>query len=445
MHLSSIRTSVQRLALSGIVTAVSQMAYAGSTLHIPDDPSQLHQWTVSYSAPNETEVQQGQPIFAEAPPGVGFSVGFERSNFAAIMAPQMTDLVFVDSDPVILTLATLNRLLLVVASRDRVKYARLRLHSTFAEWQDAARLAELPESDRVALTSENFKLWVENIRDDRGLEIFDHDYNNPDRFGSHPDLTGRHGENEYQCVSKLKMSVLDFRLLSRPEQIHMIIERTGRTDVFAWLNDPHLDYKFGRNNYLQNDAAYQRLSDLAINGHMHIAAANLFNRDRVQVIVNALVSAGLKLSFLDISNAWDINYPTSANDLAHLMDAFTPVATEDSLLVLTREKWTGMPESANYRAYRFKKIAPELWQKLVLGELIKASPEIERIFNGPGYPNAQYNETIRARTLVNVAKLTDVVKPGSQTFRVPGTIDYTTHFFSCAGLLRNKLISFIEK
>ncbi len=249
-------------------------------IQIDDHPSHSYPRDITYAAPNEFGIERARPIFTQAPPGAIISVGFERSFFDAIMAPHASHLVIVDSDPIILMLARLNTALLKMAARDRSKYLHLRLDATIQDWQAAAKLNSLGPASAF-ITEDNFKLWQERVRANRDFEPVDLDYTNPDRFGAS-------GQNQDQFHRILKMKIEEFWRLSRAEQRALIKNVTKSKSAFDWTSNPDGGQTLGRANYLHDEAAFQRISEFAINNRITVVAGNLLDNSRLQEIVRAI-------------------------------------------------------------------------------------------------------------------------------------------------------------
>jgi hypothetical protein len=91
---------------------------------------------------------------------------------------------------------------------------------------------------------------------------------------------------------------------------------------------------FKDTNYLWDDQLFKRLSLLAKQERIESHQIDLQNSVQVFKLIAGIQNFRLRVSVLDISNAWHPQY-TSLNNLEFLVKSMIPVSTKDTILLLT--------------------------------------------------------------------------------------------------------------
>jgi hypothetical protein len=220
--------------------------------------------------PNEHVPADAIQIWHEAPQGAYISVGTERGFIAAAVAQNITHLVLVDANPQVSAYNQINVLLLRMA-RNREDYLQLRLHPTPNQWEAAAHAAGLSESER-ALLMRQLPNWKKTVSENWRF----------DKFQKAENFLGR----------------------------------------------------FKDVNYLFNDALFERISAMAKAGRISVGTMSFGVPEYVQQLVGQLKARGIRLSILDISNAWWPNF-MGAKGTAELLQGVNSIASDESRVLAT--------------------------------------------------------------------------------------------------------------
>ncbi|MBF0206548.1 MAG: hypothetical protein HQK53_06635 [Oligoflexia bacterium] len=222
-------------------------------LELPDDNQQIAEAALtyvgkSYLAPNETKPIDATAIFNNLAPGLYVSVGTER-GFLAASVSEITHLLLLDGNFQVVYFNRLNIALLKM-SHSRKDYLRLRLHPAASYWYDSQRLSVLTEAERSLITDPRAIRWW------------------------------------HKFVSS--SAWFDFHV--SPEK-----------------RDPHFQ-SFVKINYLYSYEQYTKIKQLADDGRIEAQLLDYNDNKARRIIVSAIEESGLRLSALDISNAWRRKY-----------------------------------------------------------------------------------------------------------------------------------------
>lgn len=211
-----------------------------------------------FIVPNEREIGGAAHSFAALPEGIYVTVGTERGLMSAGLARgKVKALVQVDRDDKVALYNLVNRALLAVA-KNREHYLQLRLDSSQTEWLQALEQTplEISVEDRRTLSrAEAWQWWEKNVQRSSGWSRFH----------------------------------------QRPEQ---------NTD---------LDYQGA--NYLFDDALFAQVSHLAKSQHIFIVHDFLGTENFVQKVAGLTEALNLRISAIDVSNAWQQGYMGHQNTL----------------------------------------------------------------------------------------------------------------------------------
>ncbi|MCM2278662.1 MAG: hypothetical protein NDJ89_11365 [Oligoflexia bacterium] len=237
------------------------------------------------------------------------AVGTERGFIAAALNPKATHLLLTDATPSVTLYNRINIALLKLAQGDLKTYRALRLKSGAEEWRTrAARLrseGRLDPASAELLSSEAvWKNWKFSVRDSSGFEAFH--------------------------------------------------RRPGREDLFF------------RANYLHDPKLFERISRLAREDRIQAVTMNLADDEALRALTHELKNARLKVSVVDLSNAWWPQYLDPASGaFPRMLGAFEEVADTKALLLLT--SWNmdqpltataGIERRWGYFGFSFDRLAP---------------------------------------------------------------------------------------
>lgn len=118
----------------------------------------------------------------------------------------------------------------------------------------------------------------------------------------------------------------------------------------ARLQNPSM---FVGSSYLRSDEQYHKLREMAQADRIWVGLGNLLDGDFLQEINDRLVSKGISISVLDLSNAWDYHY-TGANGLNQIIAKLESSLKENSILLVTnvRKKISSSMYEWSYHGFR---------------------------------------------------------------------------------------------
>ncbi len=260
-------------------------AVAGPPLAIEQAPIRAANVRISgYLAPNEFNTFHLPPLVGKAARGAYVAVGTERGFIGAALDPQATHLVLVDHEPATVLYNRINTALLALSDTgDRADYWRLRMTASRQDWIDAAQARHLPPEMTALLSDpQTWDWWRATARSEGTAE-----YPTNWRYFYHDQW--------------------------RPEA-----ER-----------EP-----FRRSVYWNDDTLFARIQKMAKEGNIYSVPLDLGDTAKVKDLVGALDRAHVKVSVLDLSNAWQRRY-LWRSAAKRLVAAVGKVADPDSVLLLS--------------------------------------------------------------------------------------------------------------
>lgn len=246
----------------------------------------------AYLGPNELVPARMLSITKFAPFGVYFGVGTERCLMTAAINPQINFLVMGDYDPRVVFYNQIN-LALIRLAKVRATYLRLRLESSFEEWQIllSSESSSMDEDDLDLLSEkETFNWWVKAVRikkNEAGNDSISHDSN----------MEGFQSENR----AKLGYSENEFK------------------DA----------------NYLFEDRLFQRVYELAHTGMIQVSLIHLERIEDVEKLVKILKQKDMSLSLFDFSNTWWPQYNFGFDRLYQVITQLLPISSQNTLFMGT--------------------------------------------------------------------------------------------------------------
>ncbi len=228
--------------------------------------------TGTFVHPNEWNPRRMKSAFSQTPvEGALISVGTERTNIAAALNPQINFVVQVDRDQQVVLFNRINTLLLTVAD-DMKDYQRLRFEASV---QVAAfKIKQYTKSEPIP---ERYLQWfLKTVREQKGFEAF------------------------------------------------------GQKRILTSFAEAH--FKDAR--YTHDRILFQRLQNLARAGRIVSLVGNLGDSSFVQSLNEALELAKIKVSILDISNAWWPQYMKN-RDLKTLLSELSASTTAKTQILMT--------------------------------------------------------------------------------------------------------------
>jgi len=235
-----------------------------------------HSLGPGFIVPNEQHLGIHKETFAKLSEGIYLTVGTERGLMSsALSGGKIKALIQVDLDPKVVIFNRINRALLAV-SKSREHYLRLRLESSHSDWlMLLEKTKNLSNEDREILSRAEAWLWW---------------------------------KDQVQSLS----------------------------DWQKFHQDPrsNLDQAYLNSNYLFDDVLFARIAELAKQNKIiivHDSVGTETFRARVQQISEAL---GLKISAVDMSNAWQEGYLGHENTIRFL-ESLKPQMKPETQFVFT--------------------------------------------------------------------------------------------------------------
>lgn len=233
-------------------------------------------------APNEFIQKETKDLFAQIPKGVLVGVGADRLFILAGQSSNITHLLATDYDSNVVLFNTMNIGLLKL-SESREHYLTLRV---------------IPEG------------W--------SIQDFIHNW-----------------VNEVVSSEWIDSPTKDFLLQNRSFWIDEVV-RTKDIDLqrFHGLLEDTPDYYFEEANYLFDDELFSKLQKMAREDRMEAISLDYNQPLQVRSVMQAIHAEGLKLSVLDLSNAWWKSYIKPEN-LEKIILYSSEIALPKSTLLLT--------------------------------------------------------------------------------------------------------------
>jgi hypothetical protein len=234
----------------------------------------------AFLAPNEEDLSRSHNIYNEVGKGVGIFVGTERGFMTAGISSQMEGLVLIDISSTANVYNVLNIALLRASQGSRKKYLHLRLQSSYEEWLEASLNEKTPEYAILLSDPRLHSWWTTEVRD---KDLFNNFHTPKRRVG------------------------------------------IRKNPIF-------------NSNYLFNDEYFNRVYKLASQNKIFVYNADLSISDEVRKTLQdiSIQFPDNKISFMDISNAWQIGYlgPMGTGRLIRLLTFFYK---SDFVLVFTSQ------------------------------------------------------------------------------------------------------------
>ncbi len=256
----------------------------------------------TFVSPNEWNPRRMRGSFSEKPAeGAYVGVGTERTYITAALNPQINFVVQVDRDPQIVLFNRINNLLLATAT-DMKDYQKLRFESSVQTV--AFKIKQYMKSEPIP---EKYILWfLKTVRENRGFEAF------------------------------------------------------GQKRILTPFAESH----FKEARYTHDRVLFQRVQKLAKDGRIISIVGNLGDRSFVQSLNEALEVAKVKVSILDISNAWWPQYMETKN-MKTLLSELSKSLTGQSQILMTaggganaKSNWEYLGINALHLLEDIKKLSP---------------------------------------------------------------------------------------
>jgi hypothetical protein len=272
----------------------------------------------SFFVPNELNPADAMDIWRQSRPGAYVSVGTLRGPTGAAFS-NATHLIQLDRDPVVIFFNEINASLLRIAD-SRADYVRLWFHATPQEWQRRISASNLPPQ------------WKAH--------------------------------------------------LLRPE-VHEWWNSQARNSPWTNLVEPPkgpFPYFEGA-NYLLDDGAFSKMSKMAKEGKIFIEQVELTQPKAITAAIDRIRARtpDLRISVLDISNAWDSQYIPSRK-FGTMLEHFGPMAGDDSILLGTTALRAKPGSRWGYYGFTFRHI--RTWPHVNGRTLFRIGEESsERVFS----------------------------------------------------------------
>jgi hypothetical protein len=325
----------------------------------------------------EILINRAKTIIDQAPQGLYLTVGGDRGLRAASLAPQISELVLLDLSPSLVRYNRINIELLKAPSL--AEYRKLRWESDFHAWENISEL-----------TYDDFEWWKKNVRP-------------MDRYSYYPlpEMLNRYGTD----LLVDQFSSIHHKLILMLEKLHHAHEKVTRDQVFyadtylgwqkhnaklaepvpleasewdwwhkyvgdgkeyayaqEWAKHPETLFDYGKiidfktGNYLYQENLFQKLHHMAIQGKICTLLIDLSNQNDVSVLVQGVHASGLRLSVLDLDNAYREYYMGEENYM-NVVHPFLKVGQANSiLLTMHNHREYGAGQFSTYVGFRFENI-----------------------------------------------------------------------------------------
>ncbi len=267
-------------------------------------------WKQSFFSPNEYGPQFAVPLIQGAPEGVYITVGTERAFTVASSTPEISHLLIVDADPMVILFNKIN-IALLKASPSQKFFREFRLNPTPAGWIQVRNILE-SHGDKDSELFEEAKLswWIQNSTTKSRNQ---HDISNWNRFYNFK-------EREYGF---------------------------SRFNPKKRTNEYVMAFPFAETQYMFNKDAYKKISLMAKTGRIQVETANFSDTSFLNLLNRELIRQNLPITVLDISNCWKLAQYMSPYEFKNLIKALAPSMTEQSRLIISQAK-----SMAQYLAFR---------------------------------------------------------------------------------------------
>lgn len=230
----------------------------------------------NYIVPNEIHPYEALPILQRAPKEGVYVAVGSERGYMGALLANSDKLLLVDFDSKIIRFNDINVALLRLA-RDRADYLFLRNEASAEQWAERAKVSGSEDLVHV-FKKENWSFWQGNVRD---------------RFAQFNTAPSKKSPGPF----------------------------------------------FGA-NYLHSDELFDRISRMAKTGNIQVGFVDLSNPNSYGQLVRALDRSKLKISVLDVSNAWK----WFSNKMPEVVEEFRKVTIPESVLLVTRPALRTRPE-----------------------------------------------------------------------------------------------------
>ncbi len=297
---------------------------------------------------SEANIFDTKDMLSAAPFGLFISVGGDRAFHGLAMATNATHALFMDYDSIIKRFNQINIELLKANTLQEYRF--LRWESDALGWQQF--IDSSPHTPK--LLKQDFTWWVENIR-------------HVSRLGNvRNDLINRYGQDVYfenfsQIYSILKEYSLSNKLAIKEflyTKDYSFWEKANvrlTKDSWQWwnsyvLNDEHtlgkewltdsativdlttvIDLK--SDNYLFNETLFERLHQIAVNGHMAVVQFDVRETLHLNKLVEAIKKSKLAISAIDLNNIWMSGYTQDGDSYQNMVKSLATLGEQGSVLL----------------------------------------------------------------------------------------------------------------
>ena len=209
------------------------------------------------------------------------------------------------------------------------------------------------------LSQDDFTWWEKSVRDYKSFSY------------PIPELLNRFGKDilvdEFHVIHKKRKEKVDLNAEESAwwEKYAKITEPPGYAS--AWVKDENTAFDIGSvidfrtGNYLYDEKLYENLRKLAIKDRIFSFKMDLSNREHVIQLARSIDQSHLKISVLDLDNAFIKEYLGQEN-YHSILEALRGVVQPDSiLLAMHNYKNFGAAQFQTYIGFRFSNVAK--WPK----------------------------------------------------------------------------------
>lgn len=274
---------------NGQVPSDTHVSFAGflPELFVPYDLNKVEENGVdqeSWISPNEYFPEALKWVLKEAPNGLVISVGSERGFIDLALAKNVTHLLLTDNNRAVVLFNSINIALLKLAE-NQASYLYLRLDATIENWREKVHhsINLDDESKRLLTDKRSFDFWIKMVRKCKKLGFY-----------------ALHQWHHKRPLPPLR---------------------------------PYIQTYFKNSNYLQNNNLFNRLSSLAKRNRIQAVHID-FSEEKLLDLVQLLEFKKIRLSVIDVSNAWWPKY-FGLKRLGEIIGDFFTLAENKSIVVVT--------------------------------------------------------------------------------------------------------------
>lgn len=302
---------------------------------VPTPPA-LPPGVTSFALTTEVEIGKIAPLLSGVPAGMFVTIGGERAFRGAALVEGLNGLLIFDMDPRTVRFNQINSKLL--KAQNLQQYRHLRWDAPFEQWK----------KHDATLTPEDFKFWRQQVLP-------------PTTFVGVQSIAERLNRNQSDGVATnfkrlhAKINAGETPVPTEKEWYDNVLARNQCAQLYT--KDPEKNdfidagsyLRYRLNNYLFDEALFQRLRSLAVNNKIFSIAGNLANQDTQDAIIKAFNDFKVPIAVLDLDNGYLNSYLGNVA-YGRLVNGLLPNGTNESRLIAMANIRTGNSRYAENQA-----------------------------------------------------------------------------------------------